>query len=100
MTSSRILSLHENGGHHVQFSSRAKVWLDDFAARHDLTVDYRTDTAGIDQGVLDGYALVLQLDFPPYGWAPEAASAFERYIDEGRGAWVGLHHASLLGEFD
>jgi hypothetical protein len=27
-------------------------------------------------------------------------AAFERYIDEGRGGWIGFHHATLLGEFD
>jgi len=27
-------------------------------------------------------------------------SAFIKYIEEGRGGWVGFHHATLLGEFD
>ncbi len=27
-------------------------------------------------------------------------AAFERYISEGRGGWIGFQHASLLGEFD
>jgi len=26
--------------------------------------------------------------------------AFVKYIEEGRGGWVGFHHATLLGEFD
>jgi type 1 glutamine amidotransferase len=40
------------------------------------------------------------LDFVPYGWKPEAMAAFKDYIERGRGGWVGLHHATLLGEFD
>jgi type 1 glutamine amidotransferase len=43
---------------------------------------------------------VAQLNYPPYGWTPTAAAAFERYVDEGRGGWVGFHHATLLGHFD
>ena len=41
-----------------------------------------------------------QLDFPPYTWPKEAEDAFVKYIEEGRGGWIGFHHATLLGEFD
>jgi hypothetical protein len=27
-------------------------------------------------------------------------AAFQRYIEEGRGGWIGFHHATLLGHFD
>jgi type 1 glutamine amidotransferase len=27
-------------------------------------------------------------------------AAFKAYVEEGRGGWVGLHHATLLGNFD
>ncbi len=40
------------------------------------------------------------MNYPPYGWKPAATAAFQKYITEGRGGWVGLHHASLLGDFD
>jgi uncharacterized protein len=43
---------------------------------------------------------LIQLDYPPYGWTTAAAAAFEDYIKMGRGGWIGLHHATLLGEFD
>ena len=33
-------------------------------------------------------------------WTDLAKAAFIKYLEEGRGGWVGLHHASLLGEFD
>ena len=33
-------------------------------------------------------------------WTDRAKAAFVKYMEEGRGGWVGLHHASLLGEFD
>ena len=46
------------------------------------------------------YKVVIQLNYPPYTWNETAMAAFVKYIDEGRGGWVGFHHATLLGEFD
>jgi type 1 glutamine amidotransferase len=63
-------------------------------------VDYLTNTVPITASFLTKYQLILQLDFVPYGWTPEAMAAFKSYIEEGRGGWVGLHHATLLGSFD
>ena len=50
--------------------------------------------------VLEGTDLVIQLDFPPYTWPKEAEQNFINYINEGRGGWIGFHHATLLGDFD
>jgi type 1 glutamine amidotransferase len=96
----RVLALYENGGHHVEYTARARVWLAKLAADSNFSIDYLTHTDSISDEVLASYRLILQLDFVPYGWKPAAMAAFQRYIEEGRGGWVGLHHASLLGEFD
>jgi type 1 glutamine amidotransferase len=96
----RVLALYENGGHHVEFTARARVWLAKLAADSNFSIDYLTHTDSISDELLARYQLILQLDFVPYGWKPAAMAAFQRYIEEGRGGWVGLHHASLLGEFD
>ena len=96
----RVLVLHESGGHHVAFSQRARVWLDALADASGFVVDYHQNTDAINETFLAQYQLVFQLDFPPYGWTEAATSAFESYIGEGKGGWIGLHHASLLGEFD
>jgi len=54
----------------------------------------------IDDDFLSHYQLIIQLNYPPYGWTPKAVAAFEKYIERGRGGWIGFHHATLLGEFD
>ena len=36
------------------------------------------------------------LNYPPFG-GTTAQAAFEKYLGEGKGGWVGLHHASLYG---
>jgi type 1 glutamine amidotransferase len=96
----RVLALYENGGWHVAYSTRARAWLDALALDSNFRVDYATGTDSINDVFLSKYDLIIQLDFAPYAWKPEAMAAFQKYIEEGRGGWVGFHHATLLGEFD
>lgn len=95
-----VLALAEAGGHHVAFTAAARPWLKQLGDRNGFDLDYLTNTTPITHAFLARYQLVLQLDFVPYGWKPEAMDAFKEYIEQGRGGWVGLHHASLLGDFD
>lgn len=96
----KVIALYENGGHHIQYSTAAKIWLDQLAADSNFSIDYIQNTDSIDDNFLSRYQLFLQLDFPPYAWRDKAVLAFQRYIKEGRGGWMGFHHATLLGEFD
>lgn len=96
----RVIALYENGGHHVEYSKAAKIWLDKLAADSNFNIDYIQNTDRINDEFLSHYQLFLQLDYAPYAWKHEAVKAFEKYIEEGRGGWIGFHHATLLGEFD
>ncbi|QXV64143.1 ThuA domain-containing protein [Mucilaginibacter sp. 21P] len=96
----KVLAIYENGGHHVEYSKRARVWLNQLAAKRGFTVDYIENTNNIDSAYLSQYKLFIQLDYPPYGWKEKAVKTFEQYINSGRGGWIGFHHATLLGEFD
>lgn len=96
----RVLALAENGGHHIAYSKAAKVWLDQLAADSNFTITYIDNTEKIDSTFLAQYQLFIQLDYPPYAWKDKAVKAFEQYVNEGRGGWIGFHHATLLGEFD
>lgn len=96
----RILVLYEGAGHHKDFSDSVLPWLREAAEEENLILTEITRTDAIDEAYLDGFDAVVQLDYAPYGWPETAVEAFQRYVDEGRGGWVGLHHASLLGEFD
>lgn len=94
------LALFENGGHHLAFTNAARPWLDKLAADSNFTIDYITRTDSINSSFLKKYQLFIQLDYPPYNWKANAVTAFEDYINNGKGGWIGLHHATLLGEFD
>lgn len=96
----KVLVLNEGGGQHGPFTAKAMEWLRKYAAEKGFAVTEIRDARPVTAAFLDGYDAVVQLDFPPYTWPAEAEAAFESYIDEGKGGWVGFHHATLLGEFD
>jgi len=96
----RVIALYENGGHHIDYSKAARVWLDQLAARNNFAIDYIQNTDQIDDDFLSHYQLFIQLDYAPYAWKEKAVAAFQKYITEGRGGWIGFHHATLIGEFD
>ena len=95
-----ILVLYENKGHHLAFTNRAVPWLKERATSDNLHLEFITDTKSITKNFLKNFDLFLQLDFVPYGWTPTAVTAFEEAINKGTIGWVGLHHATLLGDFD
>jgi type 1 glutamine amidotransferase len=95
-----VIALYENKGHHVAYSQAARAWLDNLAVDSNFTIDYINKTDSIDDDFLSRYQLFIQLDYPPYAWTKKAEQAFIKYIEQGRGGWIGFHHATLLGEFD
>jgi len=96
----RVLAIAEAGGIHKPFVDAAKIWLAREANVDGFVVDYIENTEPINDEYLSHYQLCLQLNYPPYAWTPNAMAAFQRFIEEGRGGWIGFHHATLLGEFD
>ena len=95
-----VLALAEENSIHRPFVDAAKIWLAQEAAADNFSIDYIHNTDKIDEVFLSHYQLFLQLDYPPYMWTATAALAFQRYIEQGKGGWIGFHHAGLLGEFD
>ena len=95
-----VLVLTEKGGIHQGFVVAALEWLKDFSEdqHFDFTVINNTDS--INDPFLSHYQEFIQLNYPPYMWTDRSKAAFIKYMEEGRGGWVGFHHASLLGEFD
>src|SRR6476660_6045593 len=96
----RALVLFENGGHHLAFTNRAQPWLNQLATDSNFIIQYIQNTDSINETYLSRFNIFIQLDYPPYGWTAEAMAAFIDYMEKGKGGWIGLHHATLLGEFD
>src|SRR5580658_5723387 len=93
----RAVALAEAAGIHKPFVDAAKVWLQKESAAEHFAVDYIQSTDPIDDAFLSHYQLFIQLNYPPYGWTPKAVTAFTKFIEEGRGGWIGFHHATLQG---
>lgn len=96
----KALVLTERGGQHGAFVNAGLEWLQERAREDNFTFDVLEKTDAINDAFLAQYQVFIQLNYPPYAWTSDAAAAFEKYIDQGRGGWVGFHHATLLGEFD
>ena len=58
----RVIALYENGGHHIEYSKAAKIWLDKLAADSNFAIDYIQNTDQIDEKFLSRYQLFIQLD--------------------------------------
>lgn len=96
----KALVLTERGGLHEGFVVAALAWLQNFSAKQDFEYTIINNTDAVNKQYLSDYQLFIQLNFPPYMWSKEAEEAFIQYIEEGKGGWIGFHHATLLGEFD
>lgn len=96
----KVLVLTERGGLHEGFVAAALEWLSHYADHHHLQLKVINHPKEIDHKNLANYKLFIQLNYPPYNWTDSAMKAFEKYIDNGEGSWIGFHHATLLGEFD
>jgi len=96
----KIIVLAEHAGIHRPFVDTAIVWLEKLAPECNFDIDYIENAVKINEEFLSKYQLFIQLDYPPYMWNDTAKAAFEKYIDEGKGGWIGFHHATLLGDFD
>jgi len=96
----KVLVLTERGGQHGGFTDAGLKWLDTFSKENNFEYKEINNTKEINDEFLSQYSLIIQLDYPPYPWSKNAEEAFIKYIEEGKGGWVGFHHATLLGEFD
>src|SRR5580692_1843558 len=96
----RALVLAERGDQHEAFVAAALVWLKTTAQQENFSFDVFNNPDQFTKPFLAKYQVFIQLNYPPYRWSVEAKLAFQDYIEQGRGGWVGMHHATLLGEFD
>jgi type 1 glutamine amidotransferase len=96
----KALVLTEAGGQHEGFVKAAMGWLNTLATEKNFRITVINHADEIDKAFLSEFKVVIQLNYPPYTWSDRAMAAFTKYIEEGRGGWVGFHHATLLGEFD
>ena len=47
--------------------------------------------------MLSNVDVIWQMNYTPFRWNAAAKAALEKYLDGGKGGWLGDHHASLYG---
>ena len=70
-----IIALAEANSIHRPFVNAAKTWLQKQAAGNAFSIEYIENTDKIDDAFLSRFQVFIQLDYPPYGWAPQAVAA-------------------------
>ncbi len=96
-----VIVIAECAGQHKAFVDAALKWLIDESAVQNLHLQLFNNADFLaDPALLHRTDLIIQLDFPPYTWPEEAQNNFIDYVDNGKGGWIGFHHATLLGDFD
>ncbi len=96
----KVIVLTERGGLHESFVAAALDFLHTLSGREHFAITVINEANEVNDKLLADCQVFIQLNFPPYRWNDTAKAAFVKYIEVGRGGWVGFHHASLLGEFD
>src|SRR5258708_40337709 len=71
----KVIALYENGGHHIEYSKAANVWLDRLAADSGFSIDYIQESDRIHAAFLAGYQVFIQFGFPPYAGNVAAVGA-------------------------
>lgn len=93
-----VLVIAEEGTPHQPFVDATKAWLDTLQLPVPIQTTYVADLKELPEGEIERYHLIVQLNYPPYAWSDASQKDFIRYIDEGKGGYIGFHHASLLGD--
>lgn len=97
----QVVVMAEGAGQHKAFTDVAIEWIkkECKALGVDTKVCHNADLLANDEE-MQRTSLIIQLDYPPYTWPKKAEENFIRYMQQGKGGWIGFHHATLLGDFD
>jgi|GEM_PF-1363083 len=82
---------------HRPFVEAFTPWLNKLAVDSNFTVTYLTSPNTLTDAVLSNVDVIWQMNDVPFGWNTTAQAAFQKYIESGKGGWVGDHHAGLYG---
>lgn len=82
---------------HRPYVEAARRWLARLAADSNFSVSYLESPNTITVTMLSHVDVIWQMNYTPFRWNATARAALEKYLDGGKGGWLGVHHASLYG---
>jgi type 1 glutamine amidotransferase len=82
---------------HRPYVEAARIWLNQLAKDSNFTVTYLETPDTFTDAMLADVDIIWQMNYAPYGWPDVPRLAFEKYMNSGKGGWLGVHHATLYG---
>ncbi len=82
---------------HRPYVEAARIWLTQLAKDSNFTVTWLEKPDTFTDAMLADVDLIWQMNYAPYGWPDVPRLAFEKYMNSGKGGWLGVHHATLYG---
>src|SRR5258708_10404685 len=94
-----LLDPHNADGNeiHRPYVEAAKTWLAKLAAEINFTVSYLESPNTITATMLSTVDVIGQRNYPPFRWTATAKAALEKYLDGGKGGWLGGRRGRLYG---
>jgi uncharacterized protein len=93
-----VLAEFDPADQHYPMVQAAKTWFAKLATDSNIAVDWVTTPDNFTDAYLANYKVVVQLNYPPFAWNATSQSAFQKYIEQGKGGWIGFHHAALYSQ--
>jgi uncharacterized protein len=81
---------------HAAMIAAARPFLDQLGTQYNFATTFTQDASQINDAVLAGYQVLVQLQLAPFEVPPAQQGAFQRFVERG-GGWVGIHAAGLTG---
>ena len=75
---------------HRPYVEAAKTWLGKLAADSNFTVSYLESPNTITDTTLSTVDVIWQMNYTPFRWNAAAKAALEKYLDGGKGGWLGV----------
>ncbi len=82
---------------HAAMIAAARPFLEQLGTQHNFGTTFTQDTTQINDSVLAGYQVLIQLQLAPFEVPAAQQGAFQRFVERG-GGWVGIHAAGLTGK--
>jgi uncharacterized protein len=82
---------------HAAMIAAARPFLERLGAQYNFAITFTQDVSQLNDRVLAGHQVLVQLQLAPFEVPPAQQGAFQRFIERG-GGWVGIHAAGLTGK--
>ncbi len=93
-----VVATENTSDSHYAMVEAGKTFLYALAADSNFSITWVQNPNGFTDAYLADYKLILQLNYPPFGWNSTSQTAFQNYMEQGKGGWIGIHHPGIYSQ--